>query len=65
MTAHRPIPVEVGFVDFLFKKRDILRAQAAGRDDPELRKKLVFFDDLLANRERPALAAIKPSPSRD
>jgi hypothetical protein len=59
MTPHRTVPVEVAFIDWLFKKRDLLRVEVAGRDDPELRKKLVFFDDLLANRERPALAKLK------
>jgi hypothetical protein len=56
----KPIPVEVAFIDWLFRQRDLLRAQVAGRDDPKLRYELSVFDELLERRERPALAKLKP-----
>jgi hypothetical protein len=53
-------PVEIGFIDFLFRKRDLLRARVAGRDDREMREMLALMEDMLAGRERPALAKLKP-----
>jgi hypothetical protein len=57
-------PIEVAFIDFLFRQRDIWRAQVAGRDDPKRRDKVVFLDEILEHRERPALAKLKGDRSR-
>jgi hypothetical protein len=62
MTEH---PTVTAYISFMFRQRDLLRLEVAGRDDQKLRAELVIFDEILAKWQRPALAKLKPSPSRD
>jgi len=53
-------PVVNAYISFMFRQRDLWRAQSAGRDDPKLRREIAILDEILERRERPALAKLKP-----